>query len=154
MATHSSILAWKIPWTEEPSWLQSMGWPQRVRHDRVHSHMWWQWLIFYSYLWPQIAKAMLLIWVSHDTLCHMVSPQKSKHIINWTVFLAVTFPTIILCLKAGSVHPPTKGDRPWPTPHASLVGSQVFLQLNLPLKSPYPISWNAWRVSLVLRMLH
>ena len=31
-ATHSSILAWKIPWTEEPGGLQSMGW-QRVRHD-------------------------------------------------------------------------------------------------------------------------
>ena len=29
MATHSSILAWRIPWTEEPSRLQSMGW-QRV----------------------------------------------------------------------------------------------------------------------------
>ena len=25
MATHSSILAWKIPWTEEPGWLLSMG---------------------------------------------------------------------------------------------------------------------------------
>ena len=25
MATHSSILAWKIPWAEEPGWLQSMG---------------------------------------------------------------------------------------------------------------------------------
>ena len=32
MATHSSILAWKIPWTEEPGRLQSMG-PQRVRHN-------------------------------------------------------------------------------------------------------------------------
>ena len=32
MATHSSILAWKIPWTEEPGKLQSMG-LQRVRHD-------------------------------------------------------------------------------------------------------------------------
>ena len=29
MATHSSILAWRIPWTEEPGRLQSMGW-QRV----------------------------------------------------------------------------------------------------------------------------
>ena len=33
-ATHSSILAWRIPWTEEPSGLQSMG-SQRVRHDLV-----------------------------------------------------------------------------------------------------------------------
>ena len=32
MATHSSILAWEIPWTEEPGWLQFMG-LQRVRHD-------------------------------------------------------------------------------------------------------------------------
>ena len=32
MATHSSTLAWKIPWTEEPGRQQSMG-SQRVRHD-------------------------------------------------------------------------------------------------------------------------
>ena len=36
MATHSSILAWKIPWTEEPGRLQFMG-SQRVRHDWVTS---------------------------------------------------------------------------------------------------------------------
>ena len=34
MATHSSILAWRIPWTEEPGGLQSVG-LQRVRHDWV-----------------------------------------------------------------------------------------------------------------------
>ena len=32
MAAHSSILAWRIPWTEEPGGLQSMG-SQRVGHD-------------------------------------------------------------------------------------------------------------------------
>ena len=32
MATHSSTLAWKIPWTEKPGGLQSMG-SQRVGHD-------------------------------------------------------------------------------------------------------------------------
>jgi len=32
MATHSSILTWEIPWTEEPGGLQSMG-SQKVRHD-------------------------------------------------------------------------------------------------------------------------
>ena len=36
MATHSSILAWKIPWMEEPGRLQSMG-SLRVRHDWVTS---------------------------------------------------------------------------------------------------------------------
>ena len=37
MATHSSILAWRIPWTEESGGLQSMG-LQRVRHDSVTSN--------------------------------------------------------------------------------------------------------------------
>ena len=32
MASHSSILAWRIPWTEEPGGLRSLG-SQRVRHD-------------------------------------------------------------------------------------------------------------------------
>ena len=32
VATHSSILAWRVPWTEEPGRLQSMG-SQRVGHD-------------------------------------------------------------------------------------------------------------------------
>ena len=34
MTTHSSILAWKIPWTEESGGLQSIG-SQRARHDLV-----------------------------------------------------------------------------------------------------------------------
>ena len=37
MATHSSILAWEIPWTEEPGGLRSMEF-RRVGHDRVTEH--------------------------------------------------------------------------------------------------------------------
>ena len=37
MATHSGILAQKIPWTEEPDWLQSMG-QKRVRYDLATEH--------------------------------------------------------------------------------------------------------------------
>ena len=40
MATHSSILAWRIPWTEEPGRLQPMG-SQRVRHDWATNTSWW-----------------------------------------------------------------------------------------------------------------
>ena len=36
MATHFSILAWRIPWTEDPGGLQSMG-SQRVRHNSMTS---------------------------------------------------------------------------------------------------------------------
>ena len=41
MATHSCILAWRIPWTEEPCRLESIGW-QRIGHDRsdlTHTHI-------------------------------------------------------------------------------------------------------------------
>ena len=44
MATHSSIIAWRIPWTEEPSRLQSMG-SQRVRHH------WATNIYFFSYMY-------------------------------------------------------------------------------------------------------
>ena len=36
-APHSSMLAWKIPWAEEPGGLQSMG-SQRIRHSLVIEH--------------------------------------------------------------------------------------------------------------------
>ena len=40
VAPHSSILTWRIPWTEEPGGLQYVG-SQRVRHDQTieHTHM-------------------------------------------------------------------------------------------------------------------
>ena len=43
LATHSSILAWKIPWTEEPGGLQSMG-SQRVGLD-------WHYYYYWLFLW-------------------------------------------------------------------------------------------------------
>ena len=42
MATHSSILAWEIPWTEEPGWLQSMGTQSQARlSDSACMHACW-----------------------------------------------------------------------------------------------------------------
>ena len=58
MVTHSSILAWKIPWTEEPSRLQSVG-SQRVS-ERLHFHfkfIWsfLYWCTFFSCWWTSIS---------------------------------------------------------------------------------------------------
>ena len=39
MATHSSTLAWKIPWTEEPGRLQFMGPRSRTRMSNLYGHM-------------------------------------------------------------------------------------------------------------------
>ena len=48
MATHSSVLAWKIPWTGEPGRLQSMG-SQRVRHDWATSLECFQYCEYYEF---------------------------------------------------------------------------------------------------------
>ena len=49
MATHSSVLAWKTPWTEEPGGQQSMG-PQGVRHNWVAKYYHF---IFCNNLWKE-----------------------------------------------------------------------------------------------------
>ena len=56
MATHSSVLAWKIPWTEEPGGLQSMG-LQRIGHDWVTEHV-------------------------HIHECHLKTPSKGDGVID------------------------------------------------------------------------
>ena len=38
IATHSSILAWRIPWTEEPGWLQAIVWQSQTRLKRRSTH--------------------------------------------------------------------------------------------------------------------
>ena len=38
LATHSSTLAWRIPWTEEPGGLQSMGWQSQTQLTNYHFH--------------------------------------------------------------------------------------------------------------------
>ena len=66
MATHSSILAWKIPWIEEPGplsgqRLQSMG-SQRVRHDWATSfHFWWQRTLL-VFLYLKMSSLCLYSW--------------------------------------------------------------------------------------------
>ena len=83
MATHSSILAWKIPWTEEPGGLQSMG-LQRLRHDRVtnthtHIHVYILRLLsitsYYKILniFPVLySKALLLMFFMHSSLYPLI----------------------------------------------------------------------------------
>ena len=61
MATHSSILAWRIPWTEEPGGLQSIR-SQRVRHD-----------------WSDLARTQTYIIYTYIHICHSFSNQPSLH---------------------------------------------------------------------------
>ena len=53
MATHSSILAWKISWTEEPGGLQSTE-SQRVEHDLAAKH------VYHIYILPLVSPGLAL----------------------------------------------------------------------------------------------
>ena len=59
MATHCSILAWRIPWTEEPGGLQSLGSQESVTTWQLHHHHHHQVCV---YLWDQLKKNRHLIW--------------------------------------------------------------------------------------------
>ena len=65
MATHVSILAWRIAWTEEPGRLQSMG-SQRVRHDKV------------TYTSLQIKDMFLIDTVEHCGFTSLLRSNRSQ----------------------------------------------------------------------------
>ena len=81
MASYSSILAWKIPWTEEPGRLQSMG-LQRVRHDWVtHFHFLFSSLsLFNEYIfsWTYPPYILTLVPLFLLSFCFTL-PKKKKN---------------------------------------------------------------------------
>ena len=78
MATHSSILAWRISWTEEPVRLQSMG-LQRVRHDWVSKH-----------------SNILYIYNKYNK--HLCNEKSITDRICFILFLAFLYPFVLVCL--------------------------------------------------------
>ena len=83
MATHSSILAWEIPWTEEPGGLQSMG-PKRAGHN---------WATVEGPLQRRLAggdRGWAQLWIQQEKVevCSQVSGQGSPvdgKLLNWSI---------------------------------------------------------------------
>ena len=94
MATHSSILAWEIPWTEEPGGLQSMG-SHRVGHDWAHQHQKQHCILMTPF------SPVLWVWflgAEGISEAHFISPVVSSSIIQmnylfcyWMTFLHLSF---------------------------------------------------------------
>ena len=70
MATHSSILAWRIPWMEKPGGLQSVGWQSRTQLKQLRMHAWvFQWslnLYLFQHRYFAFCKYLLLAIVGHQ----------------------------------------------------------------------------------------
>ena len=141
MATHSSTLAWQVPWTEEPGGLQSMG-SLGVGHDWttslslftfVHWRRKWQptpvflpgesqgwgslvgchlWGRRVGHDWSDLAAAAAAKWINTFYLC-------SPFIFKCSYFITY-FVCAMLCLVAQSC--PTLCDPPWSPPDSSVHG--------------------------------
>ena len=73
MATYSSILVWRIPWTKEPGGLQSMGF-QRVRHDWATNHyIPLKKKLDFAFLWGLLYWIQVRLWFFNhlDTCSHI-----------------------------------------------------------------------------------
>ena len=66
MATHSSIFAWKISWTEEPGGLQSMGGHRRVGHDLATEHTC---IVPQTPIFSLLVKIMVSRWSRYVCVC-------------------------------------------------------------------------------------
>ena len=115
MATHSSILAWRIPWTEEPGRIQFIGY-QRVGHEWVtfsSSHV-WMWELDYKENWAP------------------------KNWCFWTVVLEKTLESPLDCKGFQPVHP--KGNQSW-----VLIGRTDVEAETPILRPPDAKSWLIWK---------
>ena len=78
MAAHSHILAWRIPWTEEPGGLQSMG-PQRVGHDCATNS------VTFTYFCKQSFYQTPCVCICVNTCARSVSSIMSNSVTLWTI---------------------------------------------------------------------
>ena len=88
MAKHSSILAWRIPWTEEPDELQSMG-SQRIGHNRATNSFSWL-LSIHSFYTPFVFVIICgsISWFIHPAIHSYIYPSvylSSNNVLNYLI---------------------------------------------------------------------
>ena len=109
MATHSSILAWKVPWTEEPSGLTSMG-SQRIGHDWVTENPGIDQYLVHRKHFMRISSSsplLLNLWVraqSCPTLCDAMDCNPSGYSVHG-IFQARILEWVDISSSRGSSQP-------------------------------------------------
>ena len=138
MATHSSILAWRIPWTEEPGGLQCMR-SQRVRHDWATQHSTYSknktqhilpmYYLFYFLSLPAPRMLCTKAGVSCVLFTALFSPPGTYWVFNkcWIISASVTVIISIRCTQAEQSGP----SRGWGGRRAVQVGGGRGSQLEI-----------------------
>ena len=102
MVTHSSILAWKILWVEEPGGLQSIG-SQRVRHDWVTEHAKILCFAYLSLPIPQFLEITILFTISAVFLFSRMSYSWNQTVYVWYISVHSLISCIIILNKLLSI---------------------------------------------------
>ena len=99
MATHSSILAWEIPWIEEPGELQSMG-SQRVGHNLVIKQQNTSSITKDSFQFTIKISVKIIMWgYSLQRLCYDLCSKVSLYVLNNLVLIFHILSTF-MCIKS------------------------------------------------------
>ena len=124
MAIHSSTIAWKIPWTQEPGRLQSMG-LQRVGHD-------WAKAINQSLARKDVEAEAKLKGFQKESLNEVQGPNKIPYL-NWKVIVFVAKSCLTLCNPRDCS--PARLLCPWDSPGKdTTAGSHSLLQGIFPIQ--------------------
>ena len=116
MTTHSSILAWKIPWTEEPSRLQSLGSRTRLSDKHTHKHTQPSW--------------------SNPAVCRFVEVKPKHFALPTRPYLSVYVP--YPCFQSRLSHCSAGCSYNWPPFHLFYLSfSQVLFHLLVSYLSPF-----------------
>ena len=81
MATHSSILTWRIPWTEEPGWLQSMGLQSWTQLKQLSNHTY-----IHIYIYMYVCMYFSLGYITLDSILHIKIYLYNKEFNNYIAF--------------------------------------------------------------------
>ena len=123
-ASHSSILAWEIPWTEEPDGLQSLGWQESDVTE--HAHTWW----------THTVTVLGHSWRTLETIERLLGAMSRV-----TASDAHPFQ---LCTSLGFLCLPSPAPL-WKLPHtphnSAHIAPMVKLHLNAPEKVPFPLPY-------------
>ena len=112
MATHSTILAWKAPWTEEPGGLQSTG-LQRVRHAWAQ---WWLSIITYVLLnWTKCLAWRVVFWHTREITSNtQVTTNLKDILLSFTSETHHKVTILYLVLKVKKIKPTYLSMLWWP----------------------------------------
>ena len=102
MATHSSVLAWRIPWTEEPGRLQSMRFQKSDMTEQLNHHLNCAFFFFFGWQWGPWTNNSIIAWKLVKNVLFLILKMPTPDLLNQNLWArapgscVLTSPPVIL----------------------------------------------------------